>query len=65
MLIGIAIPFISKLIPGLELIWDNAWTIGLLISLAVYTWMMKGDATIMSAKDYEQVTERTSTSRAS
>ena len=48
MLIGIAIPFISKLIPGLEIIWDNAWTIGLLISLALYTWMMKGDSTIMS-----------------
>ncbi|TGV06629.1 nitrate reductase, partial [Mesorhizobium sp. M00.F.Ca.ET.186.01.1.1] len=65
MLIGIAIPFISKYIPGLHIIWDNAWTIGLLISLAIYTWMMKSDSTILSQKDYEQITSQARESKAS
>lgn len=65
MLIGIAIPFISKYTPGLNLIWDNAWTIGLLISLALYTWMMKNDTTILSVKDYEKITSAASKSQAS
>lgn len=56
MLIGIAIPFISKYIPGLTIIWDNAWTVGLLISLVIYTWMMKNDGSILSANDYEKIT---------
>ena len=65
MLIGIAIPFISKYVPGLTIIWDNAWTIGLLISLAIYTWMMKNDSTIMSVKDYNKITAHTNESQAS
>ncbi|MFD2371476.1 NCS1 family nucleobase:cation symporter-1 [Brevibacillus sp. GCM10020057] len=65
MAIGIVIPFICKAVPSLAIIWDNAWTIGLLISMALYTWMMKHDATILSAQDYEKVTRRTSESQAS
>ena len=65
MLIGIAIPFVSKYIPGFHIIWDNAWTVGLLISLAIYTWMMKNDASIMSQKEYDQITTQAQESRAS
>ncbi|MGG3882767.1 NCS1 family nucleobase:cation symporter-1 [Brevibacillus panacihumi] len=65
MLIGIAIPFICKYIPGLTIVWDNAWTIGLLISLAIYTWIMKGNASIISAKQYEQVTSQAAAGKAS
>ncbi|GED29222.1 NCS1 family nucleobase:cation symporter-1 [Brevibacillus centrosporus] len=65
MAIGIVIPFVCKYVPALSIIWDNAWTVGLLISLAIYTWMMRNDSTIMSVKDYEKVTARGGESKAS
>ncbi|QQE76316.1 NCS1 family nucleobase:cation symporter-1 [Brevibacillus composti] len=65
MAIGIAVPFISKLIPGLGFIWDNAWTIGLLISLALYTLFMKNNSSLISEKEYEEITAHQAESRAS
>ncbi|MFY0544257.1 NCS1 family nucleobase:cation symporter-1 [Brevibacillus sp. H7] len=65
MLIGIAVPFISKQIPGLTIIWDNAWTFGLLISLVFYTWLMKNSTSVISAADYNKITAYGSEQRAS
>lgn len=59
MAIGIAIPFLCKYVPALSFIWDNAWTIGLLISLVIYTWIMKSNSTIISKQQYDEVTVRT------
>lgn len=56
MAIGIAIPFVCKYVPGLGFVWDNAWTIGLLISLSIYTLIMRSDASIISKKQYDEVT---------
>ena len=65
MLIGIAVPFVCKLIPGLTIVWDNAWTCGLLISLVIYTWLMKNTPNRMSAADYENITARSVEQQAS
>lgn len=59
--IGIAIPFICKSVPGLQLVWDNAWTFGLLISMFLYTWFMRGDVSILSAAEYQAITKQKST----
>ena len=55
--IGIAIPFICKMVPALSFVWDNAWTIGLLISLAAYTWLMRGNSSLVSAEEYSRITQ--------
>ncbi|WP_421617719.1 NCS1 family nucleobase:cation symporter-1 [Brevibacillus sp. TJ4] len=59
MAIGIAIPFLCRYMPGLSFVWDNAWTVGLLISLFIYTWMMKSNNSVISQQQYEQITLRT------
>lgn len=56
LVIGIAVPFISKYIPGLTIIWDNSWTVGLLVSLFFYTWFMKQDGSALSASEYDKIT---------
>ncbi|MCM3623584.1 NCS1 family nucleobase:cation symporter-1 [Brevibacillus borstelensis] len=58
MLLGIAVPFVSRLIPGLGFIWDNAWTIGLFVSLIFYTWFMKRSSSLISQADYEKITAK-------
>jgi NCS1 family nucleobase:cation symporter-1 len=56
MLIGIAVPFISKYIPSLSVIWDNAWTCGLIVSLLFYTWFMKNSPSVISEAQYKAIT---------
>jgi NCS1 family nucleobase:cation symporter-1 len=65
MLIGIAVPFICKQIPALSIIWDNAWTCGLIISLLFYTWFMKNNSSVISSRDYDRITSYGSEQRAS
>jgi NCS1 family nucleobase:cation symporter-1 len=65
MLIGIAVPFISKSIPGLTVIWDNAWTCGLLVSLFLYTWLMKNSPSVISEAQYNAITSHAAEQRAS
>ncbi|USG68118.1 NCS1 family nucleobase:cation symporter-1 [Brevibacillus ruminantium] len=59
--IGIAVPFISRLIPGLGFIWDNAWTVGLFVSLIFYTWFMKNSSSVMNEKEYNKITAHVDT----
>lgn len=56
LIIGIAVVFICKYISGLTIIWDNAWTCGLLISMFCYTWFMRNDASVLSASEYDKIT---------
>jgi NCS1 family nucleobase:cation symporter-1 len=58
MVIGIVIPFVCKYLPGMSFVWDNAWTIGLLISLFFYTWFMRSHSSILSRKVYDDITIR-------
>ena len=58
MAIGIAIPFLCRYFPGLSFVWDNAWTIGLLISLFLYTWFMRSHSSILNSKTYDDITTR-------
>lgn len=55
LVIGIAVPSGCKVV-GLTSVWDNAWTIGLLISMAFYTWFMRNDPSVISSSDYNMIT---------
>ncbi|MFC4768165.1 NCS1 family nucleobase:cation symporter-1 [Effusibacillus consociatus] len=55
LLIGIAVPFGCKAI-GITSVWDNAWTIGLLISLLCYTWFMRNNPSVISESHYSRIT---------
>ncbi|MGG0431097.1 NCS1 family nucleobase:cation symporter-1 [Priestia megaterium] len=60
LVIGVAIPVLGLLIPGLRFLWDNAWTFGLFISIIVYTYLMKGDKSVLAPGEYEEITLKTS-----
>jgi NCS1 family nucleobase:cation symporter-1 len=53
---GILVPFICKLIPGLQFVWDNAWTVGLFVSAFLYTWLMRDDSSRLGIEEYRKIT---------
>lgn len=56
LVIGVVIPVMGLLIPSLRFLWDNAWTFGLFISVAAYTYLMKGDKSVLRKGEYEKIT---------
>jgi NCS1 family nucleobase:cation symporter-1 len=65
LLIGVAIPFVCKYLPGLSFVWDNAWTFGLFISLIVYTLLMRSSGSLVSEAEYDKITQYGKTRSAS
>lgn len=56
LIVGIVIPLLGLFIPALKFLWDNAWTIGLLIAVGVYSYLMRSDASLLKAGEYEEMT---------
>ncbi|MDN3016383.1 NCS1 family nucleobase:cation symporter-1 [Paenibacillus sp. BSR1-1] len=56
LIIGVAIPVLGLFIPGLRFLWDNAWTFGLFISIFAYTYLMRGDQSVLKPGEYENIT---------
>lgn len=56
LIIGIVIPLAGLVIPSLSFLWSNAWTIGLLVAMAVYSYLMRDDKSLLSLKEYEEIT---------
>ncbi|MCL1631581.1 NCS1 family nucleobase:cation symporter-1 [Sporolactobacillus sp. CPB3-1] len=61
---GILISVIGLVVPGLHFLWDNAWTIGLLVSGCIYGYLMRDDASRMSDAEYAEITVQMDTSAA-
>ncbi len=64
LLVGIAVPPLGKTLFGLNVLWDNAWTAGLLVSMFVYAWLMRNDESILSAAEYDAITRYETEERA-
>jgi nucleobase:cation symporter-1, NCS1 family len=47
LIVGIAVPPVGLFIPELDWLWDNALIVGLLMSMIVYIWLMRGDKTLV------------------
>ncbi|WP_141433050.1 NCS1 family nucleobase:cation symporter-1 [Bacillus sp. 03113] len=56
LIIGVAIPALGLVVPGLHFLWENAWTFGLFIAIFAYTYLMKGDSSILTKAEYEKIT---------
>lgn len=56
LVIGIAVPVVGLLVPGLRFLWDNAWTVGILVATVAYSWLMRNDRSLLSRKAYEDIT---------
>lgn len=56
LIIGVAIPVLGLLVPGLRFLWENAWTFGLFISMFAYTYLMRGDHSVLRPGEYENMT---------
>ncbi|WHY72958.1 NCS1 family nucleobase:cation symporter-1 [Fictibacillus enclensis] len=57
LIIGVAVPVLGLLAPGLRFLWDNAWTFGLFISMFAYAYLMKNDQSVLSPGEYEAITQ--------
>ncbi|KSU81062.1 MULTISPECIES: NCS1 family nucleobase:cation symporter-1 [Fictibacillus] len=57
LIIGVAVPVLGLLVPGLRFLWDNAWTFGLFISMFAYAYLMKNDQSVLSPGEYEAITQ--------
>ncbi|MFD2168545.1 NCS1 family nucleobase:cation symporter-1 [Tumebacillus lipolyticus] len=55
--LGIAASLLGLIVPGLSILWENAWTVGLFVSMFAYWWLMRTDASLLSQTEYEQITE--------
>ncbi|MFD2617868.1 NCS1 family nucleobase:cation symporter-1 [Terrilactibacillus laevilacticus] len=56
LVVGILIPVIGYFTPGLRFLWDNAWTFGLFIAIALYTYLMRNDSSLLKPGEYESIT---------
>ncbi|WP_139488500.1 NCS1 family nucleobase:cation symporter-1 [Brevibacillus dissolubilis] len=56
LIIGLAASLIGLVIPGLGFLWENAWTVGLVVSMLVYWWMMRGDQSLLGEEEYARIT---------
>lgn len=56
LIIGVLIPALGLVVAPLHFLWENAWTVGLFISIIVYTYLMREDKSVLKAGEYEQIT---------
>jgi NCS1 family nucleobase:cation symporter-1 len=56
LIVGIAVPMLGHFLPGLGWLWDNALIVGLVVAAAVYTYLMRGHETLVSAAEYARMT---------
>lgn len=54
---GIAASLLGLIVPGLSFLWENAWTVGLFVSMFAYWWLMRTDASLLTQTEYEHITE--------
>jgi NCS1 family nucleobase:cation symporter-1 len=54
--LGMIIPLVGRVAPGLSFMSENALMFGLVISGASYILLMRGDASLLSAEDYDRIT---------
>ncbi|MFZ5634677.1 MAG: NCS1 family nucleobase:cation symporter-1 [Bacillota bacterium] len=57
LIIGIVFALIGKFVPSLKILFDNAWIVGAIVSGIAYYLMMNNDPSIMSEKEFADITE--------
>lgn len=56
LIIGILIPLLGLIIPGLRFLWDTAWIVGIIVSAIVYSYLMKDNASKLTDEEYRAET---------
>jgi NCS1 family nucleobase:cation symporter-1 len=56
LIIGLVVSALGLFIPALSWLWDNAWTVGLIVSGLAYYFLMKNDQSLVSKKEFEEIT---------
>ncbi|ARU62812.1 nitrate reductase [Tumebacillus avium] len=57
LLAGIGASLLGLIVPGLSFLWENAWTVGLFVSMFAYWWLMRTDASLLTQTEYEHITD--------
>ena len=55
--LGIVVALIGKFVPSLKILFDNAWAVGLLVTIVLYRALMRGHRTILSPEEFAAITE--------
>lgn len=56
LILGIAVSAIGLIVPPLSWLWDNAWTVGLIVSGLSYYFFMRNDQSLVSQKEFKEIT---------
>ncbi|MHB8917170.1 MAG: NCS1 family nucleobase:cation symporter-1 [Desulfocucumaceae bacterium] len=57
LVIGIVFALIGKFVPSLKILFDNAWIVGAIVSGIIYYLLMSNDPSVMSDKEFADITE--------
>ncbi len=55
--VGIVVALIGKFVPTFKFLFDNAWAVGLLVTVVIYWALMQKHQTILSYQDFADITE--------
>lgn len=56
LILGLAVSALGLIIQPLHFLWSNAWTTGLIISGLSYYWFMRNDHSLVSEKEFNEIT---------
>ncbi len=54
--LGLAVAILGLLVPGLSIVWDNIWFVGLFVSGIAYWLLMKNDSSLVNEDEFRHVT---------
>ena len=57
MILGLVVSALGLIIQPLHFLWSNAWTTGLIVSGLSYYFFMKNDQSLVSRKEYDEITK--------
>ena len=56
LIIGLIVSALGLVIPPLHFLWDNAWTVGLIVSGLSYYFFMRNDQSLVSVEEFNEIT---------
>lgn len=57
LIVGVIFALIGKFLPSLVFLYSNAWIVGAIVSGVAYYLLMRGDSSILSEKEFSQITD--------
>lgn len=56
LIIGLVVSALGLVITPLHFLWDNAWTVGLIVAAISYYFFMRNDQSLVTAEEFDEIT---------